>query len=579
MSRAVVLGNNDVAFIAWSYDEPITDCLGFAIYRQSSSQPAPTPLPAWVGFEGDSNPDWRPSTTEVWPVQKFSWRDLTAAAGATYVYQIVPMIGTPGQLHPATELALRTEPVTLTPRRSDNVLAYFNRGILSTQHLVHSLPQGPGGGPSSTDLLDHIKKVGDPLRASLAGQQIEALSSLLIRAIHDGGHCDGALYELNDPELIGLLDTPNRISLVLSNAEDGTTPDGTNAAARSLLHGDHIDVTDRMMPSGHIGHDKFIVYSGPDGRPASVLTGSTNWTYTGLCTQSNNAVIIDDSGLAELYLDFYNRLKAECPAVGKATQSAGLRSANDHRQQFTIDGADVTVWFSPNTVGHTKPAQNAARPGDMAEVFDLITHAKQGILFLLFQPGTPSVLDAIAEAQNVNDNLFIRGAATDPKAIGNFVTQLKHRPGEPMAKVAAAAAVGDGAGKDDQFTFWQKELLKSSPRAHAIIHDKIVVIDPLSPDCVVITGSHNLGYRASYNNDENLLIIKGHQALAEAYAVHVMDVYDHYRWRWQLAKHGQRAFTGLKRNAHAWQDAYFTGAKQDVDFWLGSRVPDAAQQQ
>src|SRR3954471_23062679 len=83
MNQAVVLGNNDVAFIAWSYDDPIDDCLGFAVYRQSSSQPAPTPLPAWVGFEGTVNTDWRPSTTEVWPIQKFSWRDLTASADAT----------------------------------------------------------------------------------------------------------------------------------------------------------------------------------------------------------------------------------------------------------------------------------------------------------------------------------------------------------------------------------------------------------------------------------------------------------------------------------------------------------------
>ena len=58
------------------------------------------------------------------------------------------------------------------------------------------------------------------------------------------------------------------------------------------------------------------------------------------------------------------------------------------------------------------------------------------------------------------------------------------------------------------------------------------MIDPLDPDnCVVAFGSHNMGYKASYSNDENLVIVRGHQALAEAYAVHVLDVYDHYRFR------------------------------------------------
>src|SRR3954464_14914351 len=117
MPGAIALGNNDVAFIAWSYDDPIDECLGFAVYRQSTSQPAPTPLPAWVGFEGQTNPNWQPSTTEVWPVQKFSWRDLTAAAGGTYTYEVVPMVGRPGALTPRQDLKLTTNPVTLTPQR------------------------------------------------------------------------------------------------------------------------------------------------------------------------------------------------------------------------------------------------------------------------------------------------------------------------------------------------------------------------------------------------------------------------------------------------------------------------------
>jgi hypothetical protein len=557
---AVALANNDVAFVAWRYEQPIDRCLGFAVYRQSASQPAPTPLPAWVGFRGQSNPSWQPRTTEVWPIQKFSWRDLTAAAGATYTYDIVPMVGAPGALEPREELRLTTKPVTLTPQRSPHIRAYFNRGILSTQHLVRELPQGPDGGPSSTKLLEHITKVGDPLRASLAGQSIEALSALLVRAVQEQGHCFGALYELNDPELIALLDTPARVSLVLSDAGED---DATNAEARALLHRDHVAVTDRILGSGHIGHDKFLVYVGPDGTPRSVMTGSTNWTSTGLCAQSNNAIIIEDEALARTYLDFWRRLREECPHEGRATQSATLRTANDRPRPFTIDGADTTLWLSPNTKVHNKPAKAPPAPSDMAELFDLIAQAKQGLLFLLFQPGKPSVLDAILAAQKANPKLFVRGAATDPKAIRDFETSLHQRPGDPVVRVAAASAV------DDQFAFWQKELLKSSEAAHAIIHDKTVVIDPFSDDCIVITGSHNLGYRASYNNDENLLIIKGHRALAEAYVVHIMDVYDHYRWRWRREQQGDAAFQGLSRRA-SWQDKYFARAQPETEFWLGA---------
>src|SRR5262249_4372516 len=157
--------------------------------------------------------------------------------------------------------------------------------------------------------------------------------------------------------------------------------------------------------------------------------------------------------------------------------------------------------------------------------------AKQAILFLEFEPGEPSVVDHAADCLDANPGLFVRGAVTDPKAVGDFTTHLTHRGDDTVADVSASAI-------SHQFAAWQRELLKAGPGAHAIIHDKIVVIDPMSPDCVVVTGSHNQGYRASYNNDENLLIVRGHQPLAQAYAVHIMDVYDHYRFRFVMDKSG-----------------------------------------
>ena len=59
-----------------------------------------------------------------------------------------------------------------------------------------------------------------------------------------------------------------------------------------------------------IGHDKFAVYV-KDGLAKAVMTGSTNWTETGLCTQSNNSIIIENGDVAEFYYDFWKRLHAD----------------------------------------------------------------------------------------------------------------------------------------------------------------------------------------------------------------------------------------------------------------------------
>lgn len=556
-AKALAYSNNDVALASWFYPEKIQGCLGFAIYRVNVSTEERTPLPAWVGFRGESNKEWSARTTEVWPVQKFVWRDFTAARGSTYYYEIVPMIGHPGDLRARTDLRRTTNQVQLTPKRG-SYSVFFNRGILATQHLAHAIPSGPSGKPNYRVLTERIDQPGDPLRNSLAGQSIDALKSLLKRAQSEGGDCYCALYELNDPELLQLLIGAPHVHLILANAG---TDDSTNQAARQALHESDTPVIDNFFSSGHIGHNKFIVYVDKKGTARAVLTGSTNWTYTGLCAQTNNAILIESTDVASLYLKYWNKLKDD-----EAEQSVDFRDDNNEVRKALVDRNDVHIWFSPNTRRKTKPSKNPPTPSDMQEVFDVMKGAEQAILFLLFQPGKPSVLDQAAACQKAKKGLFVRGAVTDPKAVKDFDVDLYHRSGlKPDGTVVAAAAV------NDQFSFWQEELLKASPSAHAIIHDKIVVVDPLSENCAVITGSHNLGYRASYNNTENLLVIKGDTEVAKAYAVHVMDVYDHYRWRYLLQDKKRNAWTGLEPSDR-WQNKYFqknSDAMREMKFWCG----------
>jgi hypothetical protein len=567
MADAIAIANNDVVQVVWRYKAKIEGCLGFEVSRQ---QVGATPngnwvsLPAWVGFKGQNNPAWTAKTTTIWPIQKFEWKDLTAAPGNTYGYRIVPMLGQPGQLKPQSGQALYTNTVVLTPKRG-SFSTYFNRGILSTQALAHQIKPGPSGAPNFRVLQQRIDQPDDPLRKVLAGQIIEGLETLLDRASNNGGACYAALYELDDPELEQrLLEMKkNQLHLILSNTG---TDDATNHSARQALHDNGSDITDRFLPSNHIGHNKFVVYVGPDNKPEAVLLGSTNWTDTGLCAQSNNALLVESSSLAKAYLSYWNELKKDAkqgPELRNADAKPGVRT--------NIDDANVTVWFSPNTPKQRvrpKKGQRAkpeSTPPDLDEVFKLMDAAKQAILFLVFQPGKPSIVEKAAAIGKARPDLFIRGAATDPKAVGSFDVLLQHRAGETPDKVVAASAI------NDQFAFWQKELLKSGPKAHAIVHSKIVVIDPMTPGCVVITGSHNLGYQASYNNDENMLIVQGHEELARAYAVNVMDVYDHYRFRYTLQQHGKKAFSGLEIT-DKWQDKYFdptNKASQDAKAWLG----------
>ena len=267
-----------------------------------------------------------------------------------------------------------------------------------------------------------------------------------------------------------------------------------------------------------------------------------------------------------------------------AQQGAALRTADANGGKPTAveieDGSStVDIWFSPNTPSSRgKNKTGEACPPDLAEIFSIVRAAQQAVLFLAFQPGAPSIIDIVAEVQKTKPSLFIRGAVTDAGAANRFYVGIKGEPppksqkrpkGSPPLpqdyRVISARGVTDNVG------VWEDEL---NSAGHAVIHDKILVVDPFTDNCVVVTGSHNLGYAASYNNDENMAVIRGHRALAEAYAAHVLDIYDHYAWRYWLEQKKYDAAWTFLTPSDAWQDSYFDASNAvksaELNFWLSA---------
>ena len=193
MPKALAFSNNDIAVFAWTYEQKLKDCLGFAVFRGDVHAGTWEPLPALARFEAtasDAN-----ETTEQAPVQKYWWKDLGARRGGMFRYRIVPMGGTPGALRPLAGVdPLVTNPVAVTPDRG-LFKAYFNRGILATQMVAHAL-----GTPSVDRLMRHIADPKDSLRQALEGQLADALTELLDQADDKSGEIRAALYELNDPQ-------------------------------------------------------------------------------------------------------------------------------------------------------------------------------------------------------------------------------------------------------------------------------------------------------------------------------------------------------------------------------------------
>jgi len=627
--NAVAICNNDMVYLHWETDRKIPDCLGFSVIRHEAGSQRQQALPAMVGFAADTREGKQAAAqkfrdTNVWPIQKYQWKDLFAARGGTYWYEVVPMIGKPGQLQPDAARAMRTNTVTLDSNHGDCAV-FFNRGIISTQMIARNLPKGRSGLPNTGVLKKKIANANDPIRARLEGDLEAGVLSLIERVHKDGGECYCALYELADKDLIDHLKSlGKKVHIVLANAGEDTEEgsgdgDSTNAKARRELHELGLDVTDRMLKHGYIGHNKFVVYVDKKG-PQAVLSGSTNWTSTGLCAQSNNAIVIESPQLARDYLAYWKSLKEdteEADSDGKLLQGKSFRAGNARARKFhpladrsNKPSGDIRVWFSPNTQQKRVPRKKSTKgkkgkkgkktgavpptPGDLAEVFEAIENAKQGALFLAFIPGNPSIVTKLKEVYDEkNDSgvlFYLRGAATSPDPASVFRVDLYHQSSKADATVRAvdnppdgraSAAVSSVAGVFATFAKWEAEIYKLG---HAVIHDKIVVIDPFTDDSVVVTGSHNLGFKASYSNDENLVIVRGNRSVAEAYAAHILDVYEHYRWRWKLQEPLRNAVQTLKKKkphakaAELWQQVVNTVGKSVVKkTWQHLRPDDSWQ--
>ncbi len=545
--------DGDDVLIAWKSDGFIPGCRGFALLRRRNG--IEEVVSTWVGFTDDQAAAGERRASTNWPIQKYQWIDYMANPGDRLAYRVLPMVGADkDNLHPDPDSASDwTDEITLTHEASPQIEAVFNRGIVAAQWVSRRLGV-TGHELQNAKLETVIETPGDPFRDYLAGPLGTRLFALLDAAARDRCDVYAALYELDDPQLItALAQLGDHAHVVLANGSVKKKGDDQNSDAREQLRG-QIELHDRMCSPRALGHNKFLIVCDRNSKPRWVWTGSQNWTMTGLCTQANNSLLIEDPELAEQYRQHWDLLKD----AGDDTPDS-LREDNSRPRDRTVDPAGVRLWFTPTR----------ARV-DLDDARKLIVTAEQSILFLMFNPGPKdtllnTILDT-ARSGSPDERLYIRGVLNqDPSTTANPVHLFDQENTEKADyDVVLPAAI------DTPTTFFREEL-KKLDRAFAMVHSKVIVVDPFGQSPVVITGSHNLGPKASGTNDENLLIIRNTPGLADAYTTNIMSVYNQYRWRFR--RHLQPADKRWKGliDSDSWQSWHLKSDSpqlREINFWV-----------
>lgn len=567
--------NEDDALLFWSIPEPIEQCRGFAVARRKqdlTGKKSEDFLLNRMGFENEevkAEPDngseeiLKPSTE--WPFQRFSWTDHDANTGDTVSYRVIPVIRNERQQLELLESHASDWSVPKLLGTTQGLFKpFFNRGFVIAQFMAKYLAK------QNLSLQQFKQRISDrddrTIREFLSGDLRLALLEQLKTALKEKTKIFAVLFELSDDELIdALCALGNNAHLVLANGSISKKTGETNSEAhqrdeneesRKRLKAAGVDVEDnnRFTAPGPLGHNKFLVRLDRQGKPAIAWTGSTNWTPTGLCTQVNNGLLIEDPEIAQIYLDQWHRLRNAGSEFPKS-----LVAENNQPKKIGKDVSGTvrsTIWFTRTSKGVDLDALQAE-----------VQKARSGILFLMFMPGSAGLFSTIA-ARSTEPSLYVRGVVSElPNGRGdesavdvNLIDRANHRPFH--------LDIIEPEGIQHQFANFAAEVTRRQflgEVGHAIIHSKVVVIDPFSAEPVVVTGSHNFSTSASSKNDENFMIIKGDRELAEAYAVNILGAYAHYRWRVFLTQM-KKPFNGLKDNDQ-WQASKLAADKRDLQFW------------
>lgn len=478
--------------------------LGFSIHRTDYTENECSFLSAMKAFS-ETDPGFTAGSlfsTRDHPIQSFQWADYSAKPGHDYSYTITAKKGTPHNLTPYAQTVVFISTESPESGRHD---IYFNRGIAASQAYARRF------GDKAPEAVQN-RKAFEWLSRGLN----EALEDY-IRSSVPGRHALRiAAYEFNYQKFLDLvksvLDAGVDIRIVYDARKDNPKIRNREAVAAAGL----VDVSfERTQPKSYISHNKFIVKL-EDGRPISVWTGGTNFSEGGIYGHSNVAHVVEEEAIAAKFLDYWTALSQDpksTPLKNQVETISPLPPGSPPR--------GTTVLFSPR--------KNLEALDWYA---NLALEAKDG-LFMTFAFGMNDIFK----------NVYRNGLAPFRLALMDKKTRsMKAGPEREAEEGRIQAlrnmpenvfAIGDFI-RTSEIDGWLKERLTNLNSHVRYVHNKFMLIDPLTEDPIVVAGSANFSDASTRRNDENMIVTRGNERVADVYLGEFMRLYSHHAFRESL---------------------------------------------
>jgi len=438
-------------------------------------------------FKDKGLPAGTPVPTSEHPVQSFQWGDYTVAPERRYRYRVIPVYGAPKNLELRDAAATSVE-FTTPDALHDGHAVYFNRGAAGSQAYAREF---------SNPVPDETKPNSKQMKWLSRGLY-EALIDFIGRANGPAFALRGAFYEFRYPPVIKAFKLAANAGADVKILYDKPNYGAKNRAVVSA--GGLTPFTKERAGVDSEKHNKFLILLKNDA-PVAVWTGSTNISAGGIFGHSNVGHVVERTkaaaAIARKYLDYWNFLwnapdSPNGPIVQRNNQEtptpAGKPAPNSTIVMFSPREAKTLNWYA-DRMNDAQSLVCFTVAFTIAKVFaDVLKQENDVLRYVLKDKNSAS--DAAIEVDR--DVLVAAGAKFGAKDLANF------RP--------------------EELTGFNK---------NQYIHDKFLLIDPLSDDPLVITGSANFSPTSTTKNDENMLVIRGSADLADTYFGEFMRIFDH----------------------------------------------------
>lgn len=514
--KVVAIAGTYVVLLA--FDLKRDDCpglLGFSIHRTDPDGLDARYLEGMKAFK-ETDPGFPAGATyqsDEQPFQTFQWADYAAEPGKTYIYTVTALKGSPATLAPFKSVSVKV--TTESPINGDHDV-YFNRGVAASQEYVHRF-----GDRRPQDVQN------DQAFIWLSRGLNEAMTAFVEDCIPGRHQLRISAYELNyEPFLIAIREAANRgVDIKIIFDARKTNPQASTRTAIAAVDAQRPDLpimfgelcSERRANRSYISHNKFMVKI-KDGAPVSVWTGGANFSDGGIFGHSNVAHVVEEAAVARLYFKYWEAMKNGDPEARKLAPIV---------EELTPLPSSPPP---PGTSVIFSPRKGLAA---LAWYADIAKKAKEGF-FMTFAFGINDIFKDVYRTAQAPFRLALLEAATRPmkkgspelKAEQEAIQQLRNMPENTFAIGSLIATTKiDG---------WVKERLSGLNGNIDYIHNKFMLVDPLSDNPIVIAGSANFSDASTNANDENMIVVVGNKRVADIYLGEFMRLYSHHAFRESL---------------------------------------------